>query len=243
MLVPRTSAVGIPRYGGHAPAGIRPLGPPGAAVLLGKGCVHGAPKASFGQFAGKRFSSQTWGPSPGPLQPPWQELAAGHGGSGAQQELLASSSLSIPDSTRAATWQHPRCRQKQSMLYVAGTPACIPFWMTNHGRKEKKKKEKANPKEKKKPLLQFSGRFSLFLADPDTTCRHPAEADLYLQALQAKRFLVEIASRQTTEKDTPLPVIKTDAGVVFSPACLKRPCQQNCIRRCKWQVQEECYLP
>lgn len=84
-----------------------------------------------------------------------------------------------------------------------------------------------------KPLLQFSGRFSHFLADPDTSHRHPAEAHLHVQALRAKCFLVGIASRPSTEKDTPLAVIRTDAGVVFSPECLKRPCQQNCIRRCK----------
>lgn len=81
----------------------------------------------------------------------------------------------------------------------------------------------------KKTLLQFSGRLSLFLADPDTTCRHPAEADLHVRALQAKCFLVEIASRQSTEKDTLLPMIKPDMGVFvlfcFFPACLKRPCQ------------------
>lgn len=63
--------------------------------------------------------------------------------------------------------------------------------------------------------MQFSGRFSHFLADPGTSHRHPAEAHLYVQALQGKCFLVEIASRQSTEKDTPLPMIQTDAGVFF----------------------------
>jgi len=212
MLVPTAGAVGIPRYGRHDPAGVRPLGPPAAALLLGKVCVHGAPRASSGQFAWKCFSSQTWGPLPGPLQPPWQQLAAGHGGSGAQHERLASSSVSIPDSTRAAPWQHPRCRQKQSMLCVAGTRARIPFWMTSRGGGGGEM-DQQNPEQK--TLLQFSGRFSLFLADPNATCRHPAEADLYVQALQAKCFLVETACRQTTEKDAPLPMMKTDGGEVF----------------------------
>lgn len=75
---------------------------------------------------------------------------------------------------------------------------------------------KKNPNKQQKLLLQFSGRFSHFLADPDTSHRHPAEAHLYVQALQAKCFLVEIASRQSTEKDTPLPMIRTDAGALFS---------------------------
>jgi len=98
------------------------------------------------------------------------------------------------------------------MLCVAGTRARIPFWMTSRGGGGGEM-DQQNPEQK--TLLQFSGRFSLFLADPNATCRHPAEADLYVQALQAKCFLVETACRQTTEKDAPLPMMKTDGGEVF----------------------------
>lgn len=40
--LPATSAVGIPDQGGGAPAGIHPIGPPAAAVLLGEVCIHTA---------------------------------------------------------------------------------------------------------------------------------------------------------------------------------------------------------
>lgn len=88
--------------------------------------------------------------------------------------------------------------------------------MTNHGEGREGEKKKRKTNNQQKPLLQFSGRFSHFLSDPDTSHRHPAGAHLYVQALQTKCFLVEIASRQSTEKDTPFPMIQTDAGVVFS---------------------------
>lgn len=69
--------------------------------------------------------------------------------------------------------------------------ARIPFWITSHrgrrrkkikkGKRKKKKRTKAKQPTQPTPLAVFT--FGLFLADPDTTCRHPAEADAYVQAL------------------------------------------------------------
>lgn len=48
-------------------------------------------------------------------------------------------------------------------------------------KERKKKRTKAKQPTQPTPLAVFT--FGLFLADPDTTCRHPAEADAYVQAL------------------------------------------------------------
>lgn len=50
--LPAAGAVGIPEQRGCAPAGVHPIGPPAAALLLGEVCIHTAlmPTLSFGQL-------------------------------------------------------------------------------------------------------------------------------------------------------------------------------------------------
>lgn len=64
--LPATSAVGIPEHCGCTPAGIHPIGPRAAAVLLGEVCIHSAlmPTLSFGQLCPGMF-------------PPWHPLLPG----------------------------------------------------------------------------------------------------------------------------------------------------------------------
>lgn len=135
--LPATSAVGIPDQCGCAPAGIHPIGPPAAAVLLGEVCIHTAlmPTPAFGQLCtGMSPPSHPFLPGSckslfffSPVVPSVSltaAIAAHRGSSSAQHYLRAGSSLSIDDSTHRATWQYPCSRQKQSMLHTAGLQDC-----------------------------------------------------------------------------------------------------------------------
>lgn len=148
----------------------------------------------------------------GPLQPPWQQLAAGHGGrrsqrEGARRERSAAGAagqqLRVNTGLRSRSDFTASPLQAEAINALRGWDARLHPFLDDKPREEgRKKKERTN--QNKNTLLQFSGRFlasSLFLADPDTTCRHSAEAALDVLALQAKWFLVKIASRQTAEKD------------------------------------------
>lgn len=55
--LPATGTVGIPDEGGRTPAGIHPIGPPAAAVLLGEVCIHSALMLTlfFGQLCIERL--------------------------------------------------------------------------------------------------------------------------------------------------------------------------------------------
>lgn len=110
----------------------------------------------------------------------------------------------------------------------------------------KKKRGRKERKTNKKALLQFSGRFrGVFLADPGHGLQAPCWSTFICTSFTGKVLSCGNSIETNYWKRHPFASDQNrrGSGFFFSPACMERPCQQNCIRRCKWQVLEECYLP
>lgn len=132
LPVPAAGAAGIPGGGGHVPAAVRALGTPAAAVLPGEVPVHGAPGARPARRAWARCRRRGRGAGPGPAGAALANGGAALASGGAWRRPGPGCQCRTPlaqplDSIPAAG------RSNQCSAWL-GTHACIPFWMTNHGK-------------------------------------------------------------------------------------------------------------